>query len=104
MYLKAIINESVKLQSPLPFLVPHMAMDSYKMPGYYKRNTNHIQCLCNWTDGIYGCLGYFLIWTFDVRLIPCPAMPAKCFVLVVEGKWVIKKGFEERERERERES
>ena len=38
-----------------------------------------------------------------MRLIPCPAMPAKCFVLVVEGKWVIKKGFEERERERERE-
>ena len=37
-----------------------------------------------------------------MRLIPCPAMPAKCFVLVVEGKWVIKKGFEERERERER--
>ena len=38
-----------------------------------------------------------------MRLIPCPAMLAKCFVLVVEGKWVIKKGFEERERERERE-
>lgn len=60
--LKIIIKESVKLHPTLPFLVPHMAMDYYKMLGYYKRSTNPSQCLGIWTGGIYGFLGYFLMW------------------------------------------